>query len=61
MVLAAIVLWLLFAFVFWCMMAGATRGDMQLEAALDRAKADRAEKCATVEKPSDKEQLSTAA
>lgn len=40
MVLAAIVLWLLFAFVFWCMMAGATRGDLRMEAALDRAKAD---------------------
>ena len=61
MVLAAIALWLLFAFIFWCMMAGATRGDLQLEAALDRAKADRGEKRPLVENSSDKEQLSSAA
>ncbi len=61
MLLAAVVLWLLFAFVFWCMMAGATRGDVQLEAALDRAKADRAEKRALVDNTNDQEPLSTAA
>lgn len=38
MLLAAVVIWLVFAFVFWCMMAGAARGDVQVEVALDRAK-----------------------
>ena len=61
MLLAAIVLWLLFAFIFWCMMAGATRGDLQLEAALDRTKADRVEKRALVDNTTDKEPLSNAA
>ena len=61
MLLAAIILWLLFAFVFWCMMAGATRGDLQIEAALDRTKAEREEKRTLIEAASDQELLSDAA
>lgn len=61
MVLAAIVLWLLFAFVFWCMLAGATRGDVQLESAIDRARMDRVDKRPLVEGVNDQERLSSAA
>jgi len=43
MVVVAIALWLVFAFVFWCMLAGATRGDLQIEAALERLQGDRGE------------------
>jgi hypothetical protein len=62
MLLAAIVLWLLIAFVFWCMMAGATRGDLQIEAALDRAKDGRVETRPLIEEAAgDPESLSNAA
>jgi hypothetical protein len=63
MLLAAIILWLLFAFIFWCMMIGATRGDLQIGVAMDdRTKAKREEKRALVaDIAGDQEPLSNAA
>lgn len=61
MLIAAIALWLVFAFAFWCMMVGATRGDVQMEAALDRAKAERTGTRPLVDSAGDQERLSTAA
>lgn len=59
--LAAIVLWLLFAFVFWCMMAGATRGDAQLQAALDHTTSERGKEGTPAASAGDHEPLSNAA
>jgi len=62
MLLAAIVLWLLLAFMFWCMMVGATQGDLQIQAALDRDRAGHAESRGLVEDAgAEPESLSNAA
>ena len=62
MMLAAVVIWLVFAFVFWCMMAGAARGDVQVESALDRTKSAAGDRrTILVETPTDSESLSHAA
>lgn len=62
MLLAAIAIWLVFAMVFWCMMAGAARGDEQIEAAIDRSKIVPTDRRAMlVEPPSEGEPLTHAA